>query len=159
MFERQLVGTIAVVMVWSTALPGYCDSASRAGIMQAYNAADAAASNKDANGAAGRFGDPRLKSQAASSFSGLFKAVSSPTFSTRIVGFTQPSGNHQVAIVIIKQHFQGLMTHSRTGSSALITSDAKFREYWAVTDGQWHTMRSKLLSMQKTMNGRPVKSW
>ena len=159
MFARQLIGTVAAAIVWGTALPGHCDPASRAAIMQAYQAADAAASNKDANGASSRFGDTRLRNQASASLSGLFRAVSSPNFTTRILAFSQPSGNHQEAIVIIRQHFQGLLTHPRTKSSALIASDGKFREYWAVTGGQWHTMRSRLLSIQKTMNGHAVKSW
>ena len=159
MLARLLPLPFAALLLLSPVLPGRCDSLVRAAIQQAYNTADAAANRKDANGASDRFGDPQLKAQAKSSLGRLLQAVNSPGFSTKIVWFAQPSGNKQEAIVVIKQHFQGILAKSRTGSAAVITSDGEFREFWAVNNGQWRTMRSRLLSIRRTLNGHTVKSW
>lgn len=159
MLARLLPLSLTALLLSLTILPGRCDSAARSAIQQAYNNADAAANRKDANGAADRFGNPQLKSQANSSLSRLLQAVNSPDFSTKIVWFAQPSGNKQEAIVVIKQHFLGILAKSHTGSAAVIASEGEFREFWAVNNGQWRTMRSRLLSIHRTLNGRPVKAW
>jgi hypothetical protein len=159
MQARFLSLPLAALLLSSTILPGRCDSLIRMAIQKAYDDADAAANRKDANGASNRFGNPQLKAQANSSLSRLLQAVDSPNFSTRVVWFAQPSGNKQEAIVVIKQHFQGILAKSHRGSAALIASEGEFREFWAVNNGQWQTMRSRLLSIHRTLNGHSVKSW
>jgi len=159
MSPRIMPTVLSIMLIWPVCKAGYCGSAVRAAIQQEYNNSDAAANRGDAAGAAERFGDPNLKSQANSTLGELLKAVTSPNFHTKVVFFAQPSGNKQQAVVVVKQHFQGILLKTRSGSTAIIASDGQFREFWSVYNGQWRTMRSRLLSMTRTLNGHPVKSW
>jgi len=159
MSPRIVPAILGITLIWPVCKPGHCDSAVRATIQQEYNNSDAAANRGDAAGAAERFGDPNLKNQANTTLGGLLKAVTSPNFRTKIVYFAQPAGNKQQAVVVVKQHFQGILLKTRSGSTAIIASNGQFREFWSVYNGQWRTMRSRLLSMNRTLNGHTVKSW
>lgn len=159
MSPRIASAMLGIMLICPVCKPGHCDSAVRSAIQQEYNKSDAAANRGDAAGAAERFGEPDLKSQANSTLGGLLKAVTSPNFHTKIVFFAQPAGNKQQAVIVVKQHFQGILLKTRSGSTAIIASDGQFREFWSVYNGQWRTMRSRLLSMNRTLNGHSVKSW
>ena len=118
------------------------------------NQADAAASRKDANGAVALYGDPGLQSSARQGLQQLLSMTQTQLFSTKVLSIDVPSSNSFEAVVVVRQHFQGLMKHN--AGVAVAVSDAKVREYWTKRGDQWVAMRARVLSIRRTLNSKTV---
>lgn len=124
-----------------------------------YYAADAAASNRNAEGAAAHYGDPTLQANTVQALQRLYTIAVSVQFTSRIVDIQIPADDRDAAIVLVFQHFQGMIKVPETGKTALATSDIKVREFWVRTNTGWIAMKSRALSIYRTLNSKPVRVW
>lgn len=120
------------------------------------NQADTAAKNKDVNAAVACYADPALQGAVKKGLEHLLKVTQSPTFHTRVIS-VDLGKTKQNAVVIIVQHFQGIVTGSK--GSALGIMHAKVRQYWVRRGPGWAIYRSKVLTMKRTLNNKPVNSF
>jgi hypothetical protein len=128
-------------------------------IQAVYNEADAAATRKDAAGAAAHYGDQRLHDATIVGLSKLIARCESLEFTSQIMSVTMETSGNYAATVVVRQHFQAFMHPAGSQKIGLAASDAEIREYWVNDGGDWTVMRSRLLWIRRTFNSRPVTAW
>jgi hypothetical protein len=128
-------------------------------IQAAYNQADAAATAKDATGAAAHYGEPGLRNATESGLSKLIARCETLQFVSQVVSVTMETGGTYAATVVVRQHFQALMHPTGSLKIGLATSDSEFREYWVNEGGVWAAMRSRVLWIHRLFNSHPVANW
>jgi NAD(P)H-dependent FMN reductase len=149
--------TFAIVSIATPAAQASIASAIKQQIQAIYNRADSAASHKDVNGAVAYYGDPGLQNAARQALSQLLAMTNSAIFSTHVISVTVPKENSFEAIVVVKQHFQGLIKHE--GRIGVAVSDAKVRQYWTKQGDHWSVLKARVLSVHRTFNSKTVNSF
>ncbi|MGO8672013.1 MAG: hypothetical protein ACLQVD_11680 [Capsulimonadaceae bacterium] len=145
-------------------LPAPAPAASRAtkakqAIQQAYKAADAAASKGDATTAVANYSDSTMQQSAKDGLTKLLSMCITQQFTSKIVSVSVPADNPFTAIVVVKQHFQGLIKQRPSGHIAYATSDATLRQYWVDVANQWSILKVRVLFIKRMINNAPVNSW
>ena len=157
MFVRKWIPACFAITAVSIAAPVVFASAAstiKAEIQSIYKQADAAASRKDINGAVAFYADPRLQASVRQGISSLMSMTTSAQFVTRIISVDVPKDNTFEATVVVNQHFQGLI--KRGNRIGVAVADAKVRQFWTKQGNRWGVLRSRVLSLHRTLNGQAV---
>ena len=160
MYSRSWLVICMALGCLSIAAPraqGSVASAVKQEVQSICNQADSAAARKDVNGAVAFYGDPGLQASARQGLQQLLGLTVSSLFSTKVISVDVPKENDFEAIVVVKQHFQGLI--KRNGQVAVAVSDAKVRQYWTKRTNQWVVLKARVLSIRRTLNSKPVSSF
>ena len=160
MFSRTWPTLFFAIVFVSIAAPrahGSVATGIKQDVQSICNQADAAAGRKDINGAVAFYGDPALQGAARQGLQQLLALSVSALFSTKVISVDVPSGNDFEAIVVVRQHFQGLIKHQ--GQVGVAVSDAKVRQYWTKRANQWVVLRARVLSINRTLNSKRVSSF